>query len=117
MTQSDPTLVPDGARLAHGETKVFRLPYLGTEREAFLLRVGEQLVAYLNECPHWSVDLDLGDQDFYDKAIDRIYCKNHGALFFPLSGTCETGPCLGRSLVALEVTEVGADALVRAAGG
>ncbi|HXS16863.1 MAG TPA: Rieske 2Fe-2S domain-containing protein [Polyangiaceae bacterium] len=80
--------------------------------EGFVLRHRGQLLAFHNECPHWSVELDLGDGHFYDEALDRIYCKNHGALFLLPSGLCETGPCLGRSLTSFPVRSEGDDAVV-----
>lgn len=98
--------------LLEGETRTFEVTVLGRSREAFLLRHGGQLHCYLNECPHWAIELDLGDGHFYDAALDRIYCKNHGALFFPGTGVCETGPCLGRSLVRLQVRSREPDVLV-----
>jgi nitrite reductase/ring-hydroxylating ferredoxin subunit len=108
--------VKRGNELKEGQTAVFS--FEGTQagsprkREGFVLRRGGQLLAFLNECPHWSVELDLGDGHFYDPDLDRIYCKNHGALFLLPSGTCETGPCLGRSLCAFSVRVEGNDALV-----
>lgn len=77
------------------------------KRSAFLLRRKGEWLSFLNECPHWSVDLDLGDEEFYDPEIDRIYCKNHGALFLLPNGECETGPCRGRSLIRFDVESVG----------
>lgn len=82
------------------------------QREGFVLRRAGALLAFLNECPHWSVELDLGDGHFYDAELDRIYCKNHGALFVLPSGACETGPCLGRELTSFSVRTDGEDALV-----
>ncbi|MCH2109347.1 MAG: Rieske (2Fe-2S) protein [Polyangiaceae bacterium] len=86
-----------------GETITFELFENERPRQGFILRRNGELLAFLNECPHWSVDLDLGDEDFYDQKIDRIYCKNHGALFVLPDGECETGPCLGRKLIRFEV--------------
>jgi len=106
--------VPGALDLAEGQTRAFSLLLAGREREAFLLRHQGQLHCYLNECPHWAIELDLGDGHFYDEKLDRIYCKNHGALFFPATGECETGPCLGRSLVRLELRLADGDALVEA---
>ncbi len=100
------------ARLAHGETRVFELEYAGRQREAFILAHHDEFFAYLNECPHWSVELDLGDGHFYDEELDRVYCKNHGAIFSPITGECDSGPCLGRSLVGLRVRRDGDDLLV-----
>lgn len=100
------------ARLAHGETRVFELEYAGRQREAFVLAHQGRFFAYLNECPHWSVELDLGDGHFYDEELDRVYCKNHGAIFSPTTGECDSGPCLGRSLVSLRARRDGDDLLV-----
>jgi nitrite reductase/ring-hydroxylating ferredoxin subunit len=107
-------VVPGATALLEGETCTFEVTGLGRTREAFVLRYGGELHAYLNECPHWSIELDLGDGHFYDAAIGRIYCKNHGALFFPDTGQCETGPCLGRSLVRLQLRVRDAEVLVEA---
>lgn len=95
--------------LAEGQSRVFSVPWQGQSREAFVLRHQGELRVYLNECPHWSVELDLGDGHFYDPALDRIYCKNHGALFRADDGVCETGPCFGRALVSLDSRREGSD--------
>jgi nitrite reductase/ring-hydroxylating ferredoxin subunit len=105
-------LVPGAAALSEGETRVFEVIVRGRPVEAFLLKYRGALHCYLNECPHWSIELDLGDGHFYDAALDRIYCKNHGALFFPATGECETGPCLGRSLVRLQIRPNSTDVVV-----
>jgi nitrite reductase/ring-hydroxylating ferredoxin subunit len=104
--------VVGAARLAHGETHVFELDYLGRKREAFVLRHGDTFHAYLNECPHWAVELDLGDGHFFDAELDMIYCKNHGAIFSPSTGRCESGPCLGRSLDQFVTRVDGGDVIV-----
>ncbi len=108
--------VENAAKLAEGQSLTFEffreLPSGRTRKEGFLLRRGGHLLAFENECPHWSVELDLGDGHFYDEDLDRIYCKNHGALFVLPSGECETGPCLGRSLTRLAVRRDGPDAVI-----
>jgi len=112
MAGKEELRVSGTASLADGETRTFPLQFLGRDAEGFVLRHEGALYAYLNECPHWSVELDLGDGHFFDPAIGRIYCKNHGALFHPENGVCETGPCLGRSLVRFLVRAQGDDAFV-----
>lgn len=102
----------DAAQLEPGATRVFEVESRGQKKEAFILHYEGVFHAFLNECPHWSIELDLGDHHFFDEELDRVYCKNHGALFFPHSGVCETGPCLGRSLVRYETTVDGDDVLV-----
>jgi len=102
-----------GARkLAHGESATFELEREGELSPGFVLRHGGGWVAYLNRCPHWSVDLDMGDERFYAPDLDRIYCKNHGALFRVIDGVCDHGPCLGQALTPLVVELEGDDAWV-----
>ena len=45
--------------------------------------------------------------------LDRIVCRNHGALFHPQTGFCEWGPCTGHSLERFELSTDGDDALVQ----
>jgi nitrite reductase/ring-hydroxylating ferredoxin subunit len=80
--------------------------------EGFALNTGSELVAFANECPHWHVDLDLGIGDFLDPPTGRILCRNHGALFHPLTGVCERGPCVGLALERFELERDGDDAWV-----
>jgi len=99
-------------QLAPGESLTFELERAGETLPAFVLRHDAGLFAYLNRCPHWAVDLDLGDGRFYAEDVDRIYCKNHGALFRVADGVCDHGPCLGQALQALQVTAEGEDAWI-----
>ena len=97
--------VPETRPLAPGAARVFRFRRGRARLEGFVLQTGERLVAYANECPHWHVDLDLGDGEFWDEAAGRILCKNHAALFHPDTGVCEVGPCVGLSLEAFPLEE------------
>jgi nitrite reductase/ring-hydroxylating ferredoxin subunit len=98
--------------LMPGQSRTFHFRRDGFTEEAFVLKLPAGLFAYLNRCPHWHVDLDLGDGRFYDEELGRIYCKNHGALFLPETGECDSGPCFGDSLESFSVTLDGADAIV-----
>jgi nitrite reductase/ring-hydroxylating ferredoxin subunit len=89
--------------LIEGEARVFRFRRHARQLEGFVLRASGQLVAYANVCPHWAVDLDLGAGRFWDPATSRILCANHGALFHPLTGVCERGPCYGDALERFEL--------------
>lgn len=108
--------VPGGATLPIGESRTFAYERGGTTLEGFLLRHQAGFFAYANSCPHWSVDLDLGFGDFYAADLDRILCKNHGALFSPQTGECTAGPCAGMYLEQFGVTLEGDDAVVDVAG-
>jgi nitrite reductase/ring-hydroxylating ferredoxin subunit len=104
--------IAGGGALAEGESKAFSYERGGRTLEGFLLRLASGIFAYANVCPHWDVDLDLGFGDFYAAELDRIVCKNHGALFMPQTGECVAGPCAGMSLERFEVTVEGEDAVV-----
>lgn len=90
--------VPGAARLELGDTVPFAFERDGEPLQGFVLRHEAGFFAYLNRCPHWAVDLDLGDGRFYAADLDRIYCKNHGALFRVQDGMCDHGPCMGVAL-------------------
>ncbi len=98
--------------MSHGEAKAFAYRRNGSEGEGFVLRLEQAFHAFANVCPHWNVDLDLGDGRFFDERFGAIVCRNHGALFDPRSGLCRAGPCVGAYLERFEVTLEGNDALV-----
>lgn len=100
------------ATLSEGKTQTFSLAETPA-REGFVVRHEGRLLAYVNECPHWGVELDLGDGHFFDEELKRVYCKNHGALFVLPSGACETGPCMGRSLLRLSLRVDGQNVVVK----
>lgn len=105
--------VEGASAIDEGTSQAFVFEEDGLPALGFVLRRGGRLYAYRNRCPHWGVDLDLGAGDPYVDDLDRILCRNHGALFLPDSGLCEWGPCAGQRLDAFEVAPEGADAWVR----
>ena len=98
--------------LASGESIGFDYQWAGELRRGFVIALDGEFHAYANFCPHWRVDLDMGEGRFYAAKVDRIYCKNHGALFEPRSGVCDHGPCIGQKLLAFKVAAVGNDLIV-----
>jgi nitrite reductase/ring-hydroxylating ferredoxin subunit len=100
-------LVEDASALELGKARVFRFRRGRLALEGFVLRASGGLVAFVNECPHWHVDLDLGDGEFWDDSAGKILCKNHGALFDAETGVCELGPCVGLALERLEFEQEG----------
>ena len=100
------------ALLGTGECRTFEYDSGGEELGGFVLRHESGLFAYQNRCPHWSVDLDMGDGRFYAEDIDRIYCKTHGALFRVVDGYCDHGPCHGKALSPFLLTIDGDDVWV-----
>ena len=73
--------------------------------EAFVIKKDGKVHAYLNLCRHWSVGLDFDDNDFFSEGTEWLVCKNHGALYHPVTGRCESGPCGGASLYRVPLIE------------
>lgn len=102
--------------MSQGETRVFDLPRNGRTVQGFLIRRGDAYLAYLNQCRHWYVPLDLGDGDFYHPQADRILCKTHGAAYQVDTGLCDYGPCAGAALESFPVEIRDGQALVTVPG-
>lgn len=60
--------------------------------EIVLLRRGEDVFAYHNECPHQGRNLDYVPGKFLIRN-DSIICAAHGATFAVATGDCLGGPC------------------------
>jgi nitrite reductase/ring-hydroxylating ferredoxin subunit len=90
------TDVPDGGAIAvHVDSSTGGF-------ELILVRLGEAVAAYHNECPHAGRRLDYAPGKFL---IDRgtLICAAHGATFRIESGHCSGGPCRGTSLRSVPV--------------
>lgn len=60
--------------------------------QVILLRQGDHVFAYHNECPHQGRNLDYVPGKFMVRN-GSIMCAAHGALFAVNSGDCLSGPC------------------------
>ena len=60
--------------------------------DLILLRRGERVFAYHNECPHTGRNLDYAPGRFLVREA-RVMCAVHGATFAVESGACLGGPC------------------------
>lgn len=96
-------------RLPPGGCCEFRIGAGDWPLRGFVVRVPDGVRAYLNRCAHLHYPLnDLPDEFLtYDRRF--IQCRMHGACFEKDTGLCISGPCLGRSLVALPVCVDGQD--------
>lgn len=104
--------IPQTKLLKVNEGVGFEFDLGGDKRLGFVIRTSEGLRAYVNECRHIAIPLDLGDADFLTTDFKFIFCRNHGAMYSPLDGKCQGGPCNGKSLYSLEVREEGTDIFV-----
>jgi len=69
----------------------------------FLVRQGDCVRAYRNNCPHTGAPLDWIADRFLDASGELIQCALHGALFDIATGECLRGPCAGAFLKPVEV--------------
>lgn len=60
--------------------------------QVILLRAGDRVFAYHNECPHQGRNLDYVPGKFMVRE-GAIMCAAHGARFAVDSGNCLSGPC------------------------
>jgi nitrite reductase/ring-hydroxylating ferredoxin subunit len=52
-----------------------------------------------------SVELDWDEGEFFTAQKDYLICATHGAHYLPNTGFCVMGPCKGKQLKAIAVTE------------
>lgn len=83
----------------------FSLPHIGEHATGFVVRFEGKVYAYVNQCAHLPVELDWNEGQFFTLDKDFIICATHGAHYEPDSGHCVYGPCKGKRLQRLDVTE------------
>ncbi|RPE72135.1 nitrite reductase/ring-hydroxylating ferredoxin subunit [Pacificibacter maritimus] len=73
--------------------------------QGLLVRRGDTVFGYVNNCPHYDrAPLGWKKDEFLNGTKDRIMCAAHGALFQIEDGVCVIGPCLGQALTPLLIT-------------
>jgi nitrite reductase/ring-hydroxylating ferredoxin subunit len=70
--------------------------------KGFVVRQGNEVVAYQNFCKHAGHPLNWKPDHFLTKDNSNIICSSHGAIYKIDSGECVAGPCVGMSLNAVE---------------
>jgi len=83
----------------------FDLPQLGEMVTGFVIRFHGKAHAYVNRCAHVPIELDWNQGEFFTVSKDYLICATHGAHYEPDTGYCMMGPCKGKKLQALPVTE------------
>lgn len=87
-----------------GDGVRFDLPGEPT-RPAFVVRAGGVARAWLNRCAHVAIELDWMPGKFFDDEGLYLTCSTHGAIYDPASGRCAGGPCSGKGLEPVTVSE------------
>ncbi|MCY7312452.1 MAG: Rieske 2Fe-2S domain-containing protein [Pseudoxanthomonas sp.] len=75
----------------------------GDAESVIVHRVGNEVRAWLNVCPHAGRRLDWAPGKFLKSAEGLLVCAAHGASFELDRGDCVAGPCRGDSLRAVPV--------------
>ena len=96
--------LPDGGSRGFG-------PAPGGFTGLFAVRRGDDVVVYVNSCPHIGLPLNWNSDQFLSEDGTHIVCANHGAEFAIEDGYCLRGPCRGAWLEKVPVTVL--DGLVK----
>ena len=97
--------------LAPGEIREFSFPGDSGSTPLFRLivyRDGDQVNAYVNQCPHHWLPMNRSDGVFLRWSHTELMCSHHSAVFnLAGNGECTMGPCQGSNLtrVPLQVSE------------
>ncbi len=75
----------------------------GDAESLILHRVGDDVRAWLNVCPHAGRRLDWAPGTFLKSKEGLLVCAAHGAGFELGEGRCVAGPCRGDRLRAVAV--------------
>ncbi|MCT4372234.1 Rieske 2Fe-2S domain-containing protein [Yangia mangrovi] len=83
------------------------LPLPGAPRNVIVVNRGGRLHGYMDACPHYRGGTPMAwRRDAYlNGEGTHIACHAHGALFEIETGACVSGPCLGRNLTRVPLTE------------
>jgi nitrite reductase/ring-hydroxylating ferredoxin subunit len=69
--------------------------------ELIVVRTGDAVFGYVNECKHLQVGLNLLDDHACETNAGTILCQYHYATYRFEDGYCIAGPCQGDSLTAV----------------
>jgi nitrite reductase/ring-hydroxylating ferredoxin subunit len=104
------------ADIPDGGCKSFR-PAKGGFTGLFGVRRDDQIMIYVNACPHLGVPLDWAPDRFLSTDGRHIVCSMHGALFEFGTGFCLQGPCAGDRLEVVPFEIVDGRIMVDEAAG
>jgi nitrite reductase/ring-hydroxylating ferredoxin subunit len=90
----------------------FNVPQLGEHVTGFVIRYDGKPYAYVNQCAHVSVELDWEHGQFFNLTKDLLICATHGAQYVPSNGVCVLGPCKGKRLQSIAVTEENGEIII-----
>ncbi len=89
--------------IKEGVSNIIKTDYNNTVVEIIIIRKNLFLYGFLNNCPHANLPLNFNNNNIIAKDKIHLICRNHAALFNPLTGLCVSGPCEGKSLELVEL--------------
>ena len=92
--------------IADGAGRAFRLGDEARLPNVIVVRRGDRVWAYANNCPHNHIPLDALHQRFVTHDGEWIVCSTHEAVFRFEDGYCEDGPCKGRRLEPVSIAVI-----------
>jgi nitrite reductase/ring-hydroxylating ferredoxin subunit len=95
------TVVCALADVADGGSRVVPLASAGPDFELIVVRTGDAVFGYINECAHLCVGLNLLDDFAVETKDHHILCQYHYATYRFEDGYCTAGPVQGESLTAV----------------
>ena len=102
LTKASPFCTVDSLVLR--EAKTFNFGKKPDDFEIFIVNLdNSKFYAYLNNCPHQNIPLDLKPGIFLNRDKSAIQCSTHGALFNIKNGLCFRGPCIGKYLISIPI--------------
>lgn len=78
----------------------------------FVVRRGQRCLAYVNLCPHYSLPLNVREDEFLTRDGASIMCRRHLAIFRLDDGLCIEGACTGSSLETVPISVDSSNMLV-----
>ncbi len=95
------------AELANPGSREFSFGAGDWQLEFFVVRKGDEVFGFVNQCPHQGHELNWQPDRFLTRENDLILCNSHGARFRIADGFCVSGPCPGAKLepIALRIND------------
>lgn len=75
----------------------------GRDDRVIVVRQGQEVFVWLNDCPHNHRPLDYRQDRFLSGDGRHIVCFAHSAHFDIRTGSCFAGPCVGQYLIPVPV--------------
>jgi len=72
---------------------------------AIAVRFEGEVHAYINQCAHLGLELDVRPGQVFSRSGNTLICAAHGAEYHARDGSCAAGPCFGDPLMRITVIE------------